>query len=107
MDLANQIPKILVPAVCDYGWAGECWCYVFGGLQDVPVLVHDLLDRGVVFIVGGAEWSTVAVGFWFVAEEAGPVDFCRLLHQGGVGLGVSPLVEAFLQVLCRFSSICW
>ena len=108
VDLAYQIPKILVPRVCDYGWAGECRCYVFVGLQDVPVLVYDLLYVGVVFVVGGGERRAVGSGFWFVAKEAGSIDFGGLLFQGGgVGGRVSSLVESFFEVFHGFFSFGW
>ena len=60
MHLANEISQVLIAAVCDNRGACECGGEVFGGLEDGPVFVYDLLDGGVVFVVGGGERDPVA-----------------------------------------------
>ena len=72
------------------------------------MFIDDLLYVGVVLILGGGEWRAVGSGFWFVAKEAGSIDFGGLLFQGGgVGGGVSSLVESFFEFLHGFFSYGW
>ena len=44
--LANEVSQVLITAVCDNRWTCECGGEVFGGLEDGPVFVYDLLDGG-------------------------------------------------------------
>ena len=60
MHLANEVSQVLIAAVCDNRGACECGGEVFGGLEDGPVFVYDLLDGGVVLVESGGEGNPVA-----------------------------------------------